>query len=487
MRDELRVLLPGRRKAVLSDAMAMPDRASFAAFDQPITSYEGACAYLDSFINYERTGFRHGFAEAVRFNTLEALLEVLGQPQDSCPTVHIAGTKGKGAVAAMIESALREAGYSTGLYTSPHLVTVRERIRINGEKVTPPQLTPLTERLRQAVVALDGREGLRRPTFFEVYTALAFMAFAEAAVEVAVIETGLGGRLDATNLITPMVTVITSIDLDHTEVLGETLAEIAREKAGIIKPGVPLVSARQTPEVHTILLAAAERHAAPFIDPPPIAGFGEAQPLARPASPEASVRPQQRFALALDSGPLWVNSPLLGRHQAQNSAVAYAALAVLAEAGFAVSDDDFAAALAKLRWLARFQVVKPRPWLVLDCAHNPASMRALVATLQSWLEYDKLTLVVGISADKDAAGMTRILCPAVDRIIVTAANLPRALSVDELLPVVQEHCEVPAQAAPTVPEAIEVARQVTTEQDAICITGSFFVVGEAMKYLGVEP
>ena len=472
---------------MLTHAMAMTDRATFAASDQPITTYDGARAYLDSFINYERRGFRRGFAEAVRFNTLDALLEVLGQPQDCCPTIHIAGTKGKGSVAAMMEAGLREAGYATGLYTSPHLVSVRERIRINGEKIAPAGLIRLTEQLRRAVVALDRQEGLRRPTFFEVYTALAFMAFADVRVEVAVIETGLGGRLDATNVITPIVTVITSIDLDHTELLGETLTQIAWEKAGIIKPGVPLVSARQTPEVREILLAAAERHGAPLIDPPAIAEFRAAQPLAGPASPEESVRPQQQFALALDSGPLWVNSPLLGCHQAQNCAVAYAALTVLAEEGFTVNDDDFAAALAKLRWPARFQIVGARPWLVLDCAHNPASMRALVSTLQSQLDYEKLTLVVGISADKDTAGMARVLCPAVDRIILTAANLPRALSVDELLPVVREHCDGPTWRAPAVPEAIALARQVTTERDAICITGSFFVVGEAMEYLGVEP
>ncbi len=455
--------------------------------DQPIASYDAACAYLDSFINYERTGFRRGFAEARRFNTIEALLEVLGRPQDCCPTVHVAGTKGKGSVAAMMAAALREAGYSTGLYTSPHLVTVRERIRINGQMITPGELVAVTEKLRRAVIGLGVHSDLRRPTFFEVYTALAFVAFADAAVDVAVVESGLGGRLDATNIITPMVSVITSIDLDHTEVLGNSRAEIAREKAGIIKSGVPVVSASQVPEVQDVLVAVAEQLDAPLIAPPAVAELGQIEPLGMPASSEKLVVPKQSFSLSLDSGPLAVVSALLGSHQAYNCAVAYAALGTLAERGFTVSDHEFAAAVAKLDWPARFQVVAVRPWLVLDCAHNPASVRALVSALRRYLQYEQLTVVLGISAEKDAAEMVRILSPAVHRIIVTAADNPRALAVPELQTVVQEHWDGPVEAAPTVPQAVELARRLTSSSGAICVTGSFFVVGEAMMHLGVAP
>ncbi len=455
--------------------------------DQQIATYQAACAYLDSFINYERTGFRRGFAEAMRFNTIEALLDLLGQPQDSCPAIHIAGTKGKGSVAVMMEAALRRAGYTTGLYTSPHLVTVRERIRINGQKITRAQMVNITEMLRQAVVELDSRSDLRRPTFFEVYTALGFMAFADAGVDVAIIETGLGGRLDATNIITPLASVITSVDFDHTEILGSELTQIAREKAGIIKSDVPVVSACQAREVGHIIATVAQQLGAPLIEPPIVAEFGQVQPLARPASRDELVQPQQSFALALDSGLLWIETGLLGQHQAYNCAVAYGALAALADQGFVVTDEDFAQGLAGVEWPARLQVVEACPWLILDCAHNPASLRALVSVLPRHLNYDRLTVVLGISAEKDAARIVRILCPAADQIVVTAADNPRALSVAGLRAVVEKHWTGPVQVAPTVPEAVALGRRIAGSSDALCVTGSFFVVGEAMEHLGLEP
>ena len=455
--------------------------------NQPIATYQTACAYLDSFINYERTGFRRGFAEALRFNTIDALLDLLGQPQDSCATIHIAGTKGKGSVAAMMEAALRQAGYSTGLYTSPHLVTMRERIRVNGRKITRAELINATERLRQAVAELDSRSDLRRPTFFEIYTALGFMAFADAHVDVAIIETGLGGRLDATNIITPLASVITSVDFDHTEILGSELTQIAREKAGIIKSGVPVVSACQAREVGHIIATIAQQLGAPLIEPPALAEFGQVQPLAQPDSRDELVQPRQSFALALDSGPLWIETGLLGQHQAYNCAVAYGALATLADRGFVVSDDDFVQGLAKVEWPARLQIAEACPWLILDCAHNPASLRALVSALPRHLDYDRLTVVLGISAEKDAAQIVHILGPAADQIVVTAADNARALSVGGLRAAVEDHGGGPMQTAATVPEAVELGRRLTARSEALCVTGSFFVVGEAMAALGLEP
>jgi len=456
------------------------------AFNRPITSYQTACAYLESFIDYERTGSRQALAEAMHLDPMERLLEALGHPHRRWPAVHIAGTKGKGSVAAMMEAALRQAGYTTGLYTSPHLVTVRERVRINGQKISPADLISVTKRLQRTIAELEVANDRRRPTFFEVYTALAFQVFADAAVDVAVIETGLGGRLDATNVVTPMVAVITSIDLDHTDILGTTVEEIAREKAGIIKPGIPVVIARQTPEAYNVLAEQAAEVGAHLSPAPDVAEFGSVSPMPMPDPGDNFASPTERFVLSTDTGPLEVQCTLAGRHQANNGAVAYEALTTLADDGFAVSRSEFQAALAKLEWPARFQVAAARPWLVIDCAHNPASARALTSALRRHLQYEKLTLVVGISADKDVKQILHILCPAADRIIVTQADNPRAMESKQLAALVREQCKHPAAVTTSVPEAVDLAQELTTANDAVCVTGSFFVVGEAMQHLGLE-
>ncbi len=455
-------------------------------FDQPITSYDVGCDFLESFIDYEQRGFHHDFAEAVRLDVITSLLAALGNPQQHWPAIHIAGTKGKGSVAAMMEAALREAGYATGLYTSPHLVTVRERVRIAGQKISPADLISVTERLRQAIAGLQWGDDLRRPTFFEVYTALAFQAFADAAVDVALIETGLGGRLDATNVITPIVAVITSIDLDHTHILGNTVQEIAGEKAGIIKPGISVVIARQTREVYDVLAERAAQVGAPLVVTPDVAEFGRVSSRPVPDANDDFKPPTERFVLATDTGPLEVQCTLAGRHQADNAATAYAALKALADDGFAVSCRQFQTALAQLQWPARFQVAAARPWLIIDCAHNPASVRALTSALRRHLKYDGLTLVVGIPADKDVKQILGILCPAADRVIATQADNPRALAAEHLAAMVRQQFAGPISVAPAVSEAVELAGKVTTEREAICITGSLCVAGEAMEHLGLE-
>jgi len=456
-----------------------------ATLDQPITSYQDGCDFLESFIDYERRGFHRDFAEAIRLDVMSSLLAALGNPQRHWPAIHIAGTKGKGSVAAMIDAALREASYTTGLYTSPHLITIRERVRIDGQKISPAGLIDAAEKLRQAIAELNA-DDLQQPTFFEVYTALAFQAFADAGVEVAVIETGLGGRLDATNVITPMVTVITSIDLDHTHILGNTVQEIAAEKAGIIKPGIPVVIARQGPEVYDVLAERAAQVGAPLLTAPDVAEFGPASPLPVPEASDDFEPPTERFVLATDTGPLEVQCTLAGRHQADNAVAAYTALQALADDGFTVSSSQFQTALAQLHWPARFQVAGARPWLIIDCAHNPASARALTSALRRHLEYDKLTIVLGISADKDIKQILGILCPAADRVIATQADNPRALAAEHLAEAIRQQFTGPVSVVPAVSNAIELADELATAQEAICITGSFFVAGEAMEHLGVE-
>ncbi len=453
---------------------------------QPIIIYEDACGFLESFIDYEQRGFHRDFAKAMRLDVMSSLLAALGNPHHHWPAIHIAGTKGKGSVAAMMEAALRQAGYTTGLYTSPHLVTVRERVRIEGEKISPAGLIDAAEKLRRAIAGLEQHNDRRRPTFFEVYTALAFQSFADARVDIAIIETGLGGRLDATNVITPIVAVITSIDLDHTHILGNTVEKIAGEKAGIIKPGVPVVTARQVPEVSHVLAACATEVGAPLLPTPDVAELGRIRPIPMPEASDDFEPPTENFILATDTGPLEVQCTLAGRHQADNAAVAYATFKALADEGFTVSPNQFQAALSSLQWPARFQVARARPWLIIDCAHNPASAQALISALCRHLQYDGLTLVVGISTDKDSKQILGILCPAADRIIVTQADNPRALAAEHLAAVVRQQFAGPISVVPAVTEAIKLAGEVTTEREAICITGSFFVVGEAMQHLGIE-
>ncbi len=453
---------------------------------QPIISYEEVCSFLESFIDYEQRGFQRKFAETVRLDAMSGLLAALGNPHHHWPAIHIAGTKGKGSVAAMIEAALRQAGYTTGLYTSPHLVTVRERVRIDGHNISPADLIDVSERVRQAIVQLTEDNERRRPTFFEVYTAVAFQAFADAGVDIAIIETGLGGRLDATNVISPIVAVLTSIDLDHTHILGSTIQEIASEKAGIIKPGIPVVTAHQAPEVYEVLTARAMKVGTSLLHAPDVVEFGQVKPTPMPDVSHDFKPPTERFILATDTGPLEIQCTLAGRHQANNAATAYAALQTLADKGFTINLRQFQTALAQLQWPARFQVVGARPWLVIDCAHNPASARALTSALRRHLQYDGLTLVVGISADKDVEQILRILCPVADRIIVTQADNPRALATEHLAVAVRQQFAGPILAAPTVTEAVKLAGEVTTESEAICITGSFFVAGEAIRYLGLE-
>ncbi len=453
----------------------------------PINNMAQARDYLRSFVDFERRGLRRHFANVVTLDTIRSLLDSLGNPQAHLCCVHIAGTKGKGSVAAALEAALRRARYRTGLYTSPHLVTPTERIRVAGAKISDEHFVEVVRAVQPAVEQVRKRSELPAVTFFEIYTAMALLSFRRAGVDVAVIEAGLGGRLDATNLVIPDVSIITVISYDHTEILGTTVPQIAAEKAGIIKPHTPVVLAPQVPEARRVLLAEAKQRQAPVIVPPSVHEYGQVTPLTVPASDEALARPTQKFALSVEKGDLWVTTPLIGEHQAGNAALAYAALGVLRETGFDIQDRDFVIAMRELNWPGRIQLVAARPWIVVDCAHNPASAAALAATLPRHFSYDRLIMVVGISADKDVGGIIQALAEVADEFIVTQANIPRGMPVTELLQVVRSQWKGPTDARHTVAEALSTARQVAGPADAICVTGSFFVAGEAMVELGIEP
>lgn len=456
-------------------------------YPQRVTNLAEARAFLNSFVDFERQGFRRHFADVVSLDTMRALLDFLDNPHKELRSVHIAGTKGKGSVAAALEASLRHAGYTTGLYTSPHLVTPAERIRIAGTKISDDQLVELVRTVQPAAERVCGCPELSPPTFFEVYTAMGLVAFSGAGVDIAIIEAGLGGRLDATNVVAPDVTVITAISYDHTEILGETLAQIAAEKAGIIKPQTPLVLAPQAPDARHAILTQARQCQAAVVVPPPVSQYAPVSPLTMPAADAPMPTPTHSFALDIGNRDLWVTTPLLGQHQAVNAAVAYAALTVLADCDFQVPEADFLAAMASLNWPARIQLVAARPWVILDCAHNPASARALAATLPRHLRYDRLIVVLGISADKQVAGIIEPLAQVADEFVVTQASIPRAVPVSELLAVLHSQWKGPPRRSNTVPEALRIAQEGAGPSDAICVTGSFFVVGEAMEELGLAP
>jgi dihydrofolate synthase/folylpolyglutamate synthase len=451
-----------------------------------LTTFDQAKDWLHSFVDFERRGFRRHFADVVNLDTIRALLGALGNPQERFPSLHLAGTKGKGSTAALCEAALRAAGYRTGLYTSPHLLSMRERIRLDGAPISEQEVVELVQQVQPAVQSLRKRPGLNPPTFFEIYTAMAFLAFAQAPVQIAVVETGLGGRLDATNVVHPLVTAITTVGRDHMDILGDTLAQIAREKAGILKPGVPVCLAEQEPEVEGVILARAEEIGAPVRRAPRARGSSRRRPLDPPADGQPLPGAAQAVRLETAQGELRVRLPLAGRHQWGNLAVAWAALEALGERGFPVRRRQFVQGVESLHWPARLEVVGARPWLVLDCAHNAPSLRALAAALPEALRYRRLILVYGLSADKEIEAATAEIAPLADAVVLTQALVHRALWVDRLARATWSAWRGTPHLAWTVEEALAQARELAEPEDCICVTGSVFVVAAAMQALGME-
>ena len=440
-------------------------------------TYPEAIAYLESLIDYERTPAGAAAARLWNLDRMRHALAALGNPHQQLRCVHIAGTKGKGSTAAMAASILTAAGHRTGLYTSPHLVSFRERIRVADEVIAEEDVAYLVSETKPVIEAMrDSEHGL--PSFFEAYTLIGSLYFARQAVDVAVIETGLGGRLDATNVVQPLACAITRIARDHTLELGDSIAEIAREKAGIIKPGVSVISAPQAAEALEVLQDAALERGAQLL----VVGEegGPRVTLLR------SDHRQQTFTIDGVSG-IYRNlqCPLLGAHQAENAAVAVGLVELLGEHGLTVSEAAMRAGLRSVRWPGRFQIVGRRPYIVLDGAHDEAAAEALAATLESLFPGRRIVLVLGVGRDKDAGAIALRLCPLADRVILTASAYPRAMPADELQQVVRRFCRHTAGYTP-VSLAVREALEQSRPTDVIVITGSLYVVGEAMRALGVR-
>jgi len=431
--------------------------------------YQAALDYVLSFADYERLP-RSAFVFDLK--RIERLLARLGNPQHAARSVHVAGTKGKGSTAAMLASILTQAGYRTGLYTSPHLISPMERLQVDGEPMAKDVFGRLVAMIKPEVAAVNASGGLGELTTFELLTALAFSYFQEMEVDYQVLEVGLGGRLDATNVVQPEVCVITSISFDHTDVLGDTLPRIAAEKAGIIKSGSVVACSPQPPEAMAVIERTCRKSGARLVK------VGSEVTWERQAiSPEG-----QSFRLSGLAGEYNLEIPLLGEHQLENAATAVTAAEVLATGEARISPESIARGLNQVRWPGRLQVLRRKPWVIVDGAHNADSARRLVQTLRQYFSFARVFLIFGASSDKNIAGMVAELASLPGEIIVTRSHHPRAVTPAMLGSEFSKHGIVPEEAENVV-AAVELALARASPSDLICATGSLFLVAEVMEYL----
>jgi dihydrofolate synthase/folylpolyglutamate synthase len=425
-------------------------------------SYEDTIEYLYGLRNF---GMKLGL------DNISRLMSEFGNPQDSFRSVHIAGTNGKGSTSAMLESMLRTAGVTTGLFTSPHLVSFTERIRVNGCDIPEQEVVDLAEQVR----AVSARIPDFSPTFFEVAVAVAFLYFRKMNVQWAVVEVGMGGRLDATNIVLPEVTVISPVDFDHSEFLGASLTEIAGEKAGIIKHGVPVLTAAQRPEVMEVLKQKAEGSGSAL--------FGYGRDFSSQITADELV--SLRFDYTGKEEYRGLSLKLAGRHQAQNAALAVRALEELMDRHPDLAC-DVRQGLNKTHWPGRLEFVKDHPPVLVDGAHNPQAAAALAEYLRKALElYSRVIMVLGIMGDKDREGIMKPLLSLAAEVIFTAPACGRAASPEALAAEARSLGYFP-KTAPTVAEALAMAEGLWFQGDLIVVTGSFYTIGEAKETLGQE-
>lgn len=429
-------------------------------------------AILDARLHYLYTRLGLGTIK-LDLDTTRHILEVLGGPERSYASIHVAGTNGKGSVCAMLDSILRAAGFRVGLYTSPHLMRFNERIRVQGEEINNDALLELINLVEQADHQQATGGERRLATFFEFTTAMAFEHFRRSRVQVAVLEAGMGGRLDATNVVTPLLTIITHLALEHTRYLGDTLEAIAREKAGIIKTGRPLVTCRQAPEAQEVLGITAGLKTAPLVV----------------ADDSINVRRTsqgvkgQRIKIETGStslGPLTL--PLLGDHQLQNCALAVAAVECIRETWrWPVSDEAIVQGLENVRWAGRCQVLQEVPLTLLDVAHNPDGAASLARTIKALQRKRPVALVAGILEDKDAAGFFKQLAPVVAECILVPVSSERAMPMDRQMAAVRQAGLQPREGR--LPEALREAQAWARENGGmVCIAGSLYLAGEVLHY-----
>ena len=438
-------------------------------------TYGSALKYLFSQTDYEQMVRVRYNSDTFSLDRMRRLLRHLGDPQKKLRTVHIAGTKGKGSTATMLAEMLKACGHRVGLYTSPHIVDVRERIMINGDKITQAALCRLICRAEICIEKMKDD----KPTFFEIFTALAFVHFAAEKVDISVVETGLGGRLDSTNVLKPDVCGLTSISLDHTSQLGDSIAKIAGEKAGIFKENTPAVSVPQTPEAERVLKRIAKQTGTPLMFTGKDIDFSLRVESSRTGGCMTRIcltTPSSRF----EHLPV----PLAGEHQALNCGLALALLDQLKGQGIKIDDELAKRGLANVYIPGRMEMINSDPRILVDGAHNAASVRALMRALGQHVPYDSLVLIFGCAADKDIPGMMKQLASGADKVVFTRAkSSPRAAKPKDLAAVYDEVSGRQAQITDSLTAAMRIGINAVSREDLVCVTGSFYLVGEAKEML----
>lgn len=448
-------------------------KAKKASAKKPIRTYDAALKFLFSQTDYEQMLRVRYNRDTFSLDRMRLLLKKLGNPHEKLRSVHIAGTKGKGSTATMLAEMLRACGHKVGLYTSPHITDVRERVTINGEMISRAALAKLISGAERHILSMADD----KPTFFEIFTALAFSHFAAQKVDIAVIEAGLGGRLDSTNVLKPAVCGITSISLDHVQQLGKDIASIAAEKAGIFKQDIPIVSVQQTPEAKRVLKKVAKSVKAELMFTGEDIDFSYRVESSREDGCHARVcltTPHSRF----EHLPV----PLLGEHQALNCGLALALLDQLKAKGMKIDDELAIEGLAGVYVPGRMELISEDPRVLVDGAHNAASIQAIMRAMGQHIPYDSMILVFGCAADKDIAGMMDQIATGADKVVFTkSADNPRAAKTKDLAEAYEECCGRVAQTTETLEEALNIAYSAASREDLICVTGSFYLIGETKK------
>ena len=456
--------------------------------------YKDTIAFLMGAIDYEKISKYSYDSDCFNLDRMKKLMDAAGNPHCSFETVHVAGTKGKGSTSNMISSILREAGLKTGLFTSPHLVNLEERIQINGKEISRHDLCKITDSLRPYIE--DGRKNdmSLSPTYFETLTAIALVYFAKEDVDVAVMEVGLGGRLDSTNIINPLVSVITSIGYDHTDKLGTTLKEIAGEKAGIIKKHVPVVCSMQKDEALDVVKESCMKTGSRLV----LVGRDTLIASVKPYNsgkgfPEKGSGISGSLCDIRTGGNFYEDLmvPLPGRHQVINCACAISAAEIVLDSisdyNSAVSDINKAElisrALEKIKCSGRIEVVSYEPLIVVDSAHTVESISALRDTIKEYMDVDNITLMLGMCKDKDIAGVLNEIMPLVNKIIFTTTGNPRSANPEDCRGMLNSYEDKPSYTVSDICEALKLAMEITDRSGMICVTGSTFLAGEVISLL----
>ncbi len=420
-------------------------------------------ALLNELYRLERFGIKLGL------ETITDLLGHMGNPHRRFKTVHVTGTNGKGSVCAYVASVLRKAGYRVGLYTSPHLVRFTERIQVDGREIPDADVARIYSEMQPAIAKTSGGSRVRQPTFFEVTTAMAFHYFAERDIDLGVIEVGMGGRMDATNVINPLVAVLTRIGLEHTEHLGKTEDRIAREKAGIIKPGCRVVTVDQP----TLPIITAQSRALEC----PITVVGRDVRYERLDFD----RTGQRLRIE-DGGPIELRIPLLGSYQPENAAIAYAAVRDLAKMGLEIPREAIVAGFRETSWPGRLQIVRSNPTVIVDGTHNAPGVPTLATSLRELFPGEKPVFVLGILDDKDLGVFANALGPLASRLVVAKPETPRAYPPEAIARAFAAHVAGPVVVA-KVSEAVDRAISLAGREGLVVVTGSIYTAGEALAHL----